>query len=402
MDPRKNPFSPGAGIPPAAFVGRSDIMDVAEIAFDRTKSGLFTNDILLLGLRGVGKTVLLNKLHALAKSRGLETIKFEVPDKSGDNLAKLLVPSANTVLRRLDRLAAAEETLTRAAALLRNFAAIFKVKYEGFTFGASTSEIGGDTGNLVTDLPEILLAMAEAAKSRQTAVALFVDEVQYLSKEELSALTHACHEVAQAAAPFLFIGAGLPQLAALTGEAKSYAERLFSYTDVQALSAEATARALREAAATQSADFTEEATARVFEHTQGYPYFVQTWGKFAWDEAAKSPITAKDVETAQLEATAFLDQSLFRVRFDRTSDLGRTYLRGLAELGPGPHASGAVAKTLGTASSQIAAIRASLIADGMIYAPAHGQTEFTVPLFDAFMRRAMPKLVGYKPRRKKA
>ncbi|QHQ36191.1 ATP-binding protein [Algicella marina] len=402
MDPRKNPFNPGAGIPPTAFVGRADVLEVAEIAFDRTREGLFARDMLLLGLRGVGKTVLLNKLHALAKSKELETIKFEVPDTSGDNLARLLVPAANTVLRRLDRMAAAEETLHRAGALLRNFAAIFKVKYEGFTFGASTPEIGADTGDLVADLPEILLALAAAAQRRKTGVVLFLDEVQYLSKAELSALTHACHEVAQTAAPFLFIGAGLPQLAALSGEAKSYAERLFSYMDVRALDHTATARALREAAKTQKADFTSEATDLIFERTKGYPYFVQTWGKFAWDEAAASPIDAETVGKADLDALAHLDQSFFRVRFDRSSDYAKTYLRALAELGPGPHASGKVAEVLGTKSSQVAAVRAGLIDAGMIFSPAHGQTQFTVPLFDDFMRRAMPELKPYTPSRRKS
>ncbi len=400
MDPRKNPFSPGAGIPPTAFAGRRAVLEVCDIAFDRLKNHLFANDIILLGLRGVGKTVLLSKLHASAKAKGIETIKFEVPDNSGKNLAKLLVPAANTVLRRLDRIKAAEETLHRAGALLRSFAAIFKVKYEGFTFGANTPEIAADSGDLESDLPDLILALAEAARARKTAVALFIDEVQYLSKPELAALTHACHEVAQANAPFLFIGAGLPQLAAVTGEAKSYAERLFTFPDITALDRAATSRALRGAAETQGVDFTEEAIDRIYAQTGGYPYFIQTWGKFAWDEAKKGPIDADTVERAELDAIAHLDQSFFRVRFDRCSDFAKTYLRALAELGPGTHATGKVAEALGTDSRQVAAVRKSLIDAGMIFSPSHGQTAFTVPLFDDFMIRAMPKLEPYKARRK--
>ena len=399
MDPRKNPFNPGAGIPPAAFVGRSDLIEVCDVAFDRVKSGLFANDMILLGLRGVGKTVLLRKLHDTAKAKGLETIRFEVPDASGDNLVKLLVPAANTVLRRLDRRAAAEETLHRAGALLRNFAAIFRVKYEGFTFGASTSEIGGDTGTLETDLPEVILAMAEAARVRKTAVALFIDEVQYLSRAELSALAHACHEVAQVQAPFLFIGAGLPQLAALTAEAKSYAERLFEFPRLGALDADASSRALREAAQLQGADFTQEAVDLIYRQTEGYPFFLQAWGKFAWDEAEESPVSADVVDIAEVEAIAYLDQNFFQVRFDHCSDAQKGYLRALAELGPGPHASGKVAEAWGTKSSQVAPIRSGLIEMGMIFSPQHGQTAFTVPRFDQFMKRAMPELEPYRKRR---
>lgn len=400
MDPRQNPFVPGAGVRPPEFAGREGLVEQVEIALDRTKSALYANSAMLLGLRGVGKTVLLNALHNSAKSKGFETVKCEVPDGSGGHLARLLVPNLGVILRRLDKRRAAEERLKQAAVALRNFSSVFKIQYEGISFGATESSLDAASGDLEADLPDLIRLVAEAARERDTAVAVFIDEVQYLSKVELSALARSCHEAAQNSFPYILIGAGLPQITALAGDAKSYAERLFVYPEVGPLEAEPARRVLNDPVQRQGASFTEEALGRIFSDTNGYAYFLQTWGKFAWDEAATNEITEADVVSAGPAIQTYLDQNFFRVRFDRCSPFEQQYLRAMAELGPGPHRTGDVAQALGTESSNVAAVRRKLIEAGMIYSQRHGETAFTVPLFDEFMKRAMPVLEPYSPRKR--
>jgi AAA ATPase domain len=401
MDPRTNPFVPGAGVRPPEFAGREGLIDSAAIAFDRIKSGFYANSFLLLGLRGVGKTVLLNALHNDAKSKGFETIRIEVPDGAGGHLARYLVPNLNVMLQRLDRMKAAGDRLRRAAALLRNFAAIFQVKYEGISMGATPATPDAGSGFLDADLPELVAAVATAAAERGTAVALFIDEVQYLSKGELAALARTCHETAQNGHPFILVGAGLPQLAAMTGEAKSYAERLFLYPEVGPLADDAARKVLQEPVGRQGAGFAPEALDLIVAETQGYPYFLQTWGKVAWDVAKGPRIEGRDVVDARPEIDAYLDQHFFRTRFDRCSPAEHSYLRAMADLGAGPHRTGDIAAKLGAASSEVAATRRSLIEAGMIYSQRHGETAFTVPLFDEFMKRAIPDMDARIPRRRK-
>ncbi|MEM9010248.1 MAG: ATP-binding protein [Pseudomonadota bacterium] len=401
MDPRRNPFTPGAGNAPAELAGREAIIEAADIAFDRTLNGLFAKDQILLGLRGVGKTVLLNTLRDMAKAKGFETIRFEAagPGELGRNLTQDL----GVILRKLDLKERADAYLGRAALALQSFAAIFRIKIEGIDFGVRpAAEAPIVSGDLERDLPELMLAVLDAAARRKGAIGLFIDEVQYLEKRELAALARLCHEVAQAGLPFVFVGAGLPQIAKLAGDAKSYAERLFDYPDVGPLDAAAARQALVEPAARFDATFEEQALAEIIARTEGYPYFLQTWGKFAWDEAEGDTITLDAVRLAEPAIVADLDRSFFRTRFDRLSPAERTYLRAMAELGPGPHKTGAIAKALGSKSAKVATTRKRLAALGMIYAPGYGETAFTVPLFDAFMKRVMPELTPRTPRRHRA
>lgn len=402
MDPRRNPFVPGAGVRPPEFAGREALVEQASIAFDRVRSGLHANSMMLLGLRGVGKTVLLNALHDDAKAKGFETLKVEVPDSSGGHLVRLLVPGLWVILRRLDRLASAEEKLRLAGAALRNFASIFRVEYEGVSMGATPATADASSGDLEADLPEILRLVAEAAAARGRAIGIFVDEVQYLSMKELSALARALHEAAQSGFRLILVGAGLPQIAALVGEAKSYAERLLLFPQVGPLSNVAAAQALREPVERGGAHIHAEALDRIVRETHGYAYFLQTWGKFAWDEAEESPIGEEHVRRALPAILEYLDSSFFRVRFDRCTQHEQRYLRAMAELGPGPHRTGDIAEMLGVSSSQVAPVRKRLIDSGMIYSQRHGETAFTVPLFDQFMKRAIPVLEPHRPKRRGA
>ena len=397
MDPRKNPYSPGAGQNPPEFAGREQIVEQADIAFDRIAAGRYAKDFMLLGLRGVGKTVLLNHLHRMAQDKAFETIRFEAPE--GGLLARNIVPELRVVLRRLNYLSAAEHRLERAATALRNFASIFKIGYEGFEFGASAEPLA-DSGDMERDLPELLIAVAEAASARGRCIGIFIDEVQYLTTEELSALIVACHEASQRSLPIIFVGAGLPQIAALAGNAKSYAERLFDYPEVGPLEDAAARRALAEPARAEGVAFEGEALDTILSITECYPYYLQVWGKYVWDNAAQSPITRSDVDRSNDEIIYHLDTNFFRTRFDRLTPLQQQYLRAMAELGPGPHKTGDIAAALQCESSRVGAVRERLTRLGMVWSLRHGETAFTVPLFDDFMKRAIPVLDPYVPRRR--
>lgn len=352
----------------------------------------------MLGLRGVGKTVLLNRLYSKATEKGFRTAKVEAPERG--MLPQLLVPELRRVLYSLDLILASGRLVHRAASVLRNFAAVFKVKVGDIEIGIDQSAGTADTGNLEQDLPELLVAVCEAAEERNAALGIFLDEVQYLSSEELASLIVACHEVAQRNLPFFFVGAGLPQIPALAGNAKSYAERLFNYPVVGQLEIPAARSALVNPAKNEGVEFDEDAVDEILRVTERYPYFVQEWGFHVWNSAPASPIQRVDVQRATPGVIAHLDSNFFRVRFDRLTLLQQKYLRAMAEIGPGPFQTGDIAATLGVEAASVATVRQQLINKGMIWSQRHGETAFTVPLFDAFMKRQMPKLEKHEPRKR--
>ena len=398
MDPRRNPYTPGAGTPPLELAGRDEIITQARVALDRIKDGRPGRSVMLLGLRGVGKTVLLNRIYNLAEERNFFTIKMEAPE--GGELATRSYPDLKRILIRISASHHLRDRVARAGVALRNFASIFKVSFEGFDFGASPAEALADSGDLERDFAEVLRAVTEAAKAAGRPVAMFIDEIQYLQPKELAALALACHEAAQRQLPFVLYGAGLPQIAKLAGDAKSYSERLFEFPAVGALTDEAAQRAITEPAAREGVTFHRDAVAEILRQTLNYPYFLQEWGSAVWNTAASSPVTFDDVQTALHKIIPHLDSSFFRVRFDRCKPVQQKYLRAMAELGPGPHQTGAIASVLGCEPSQVAATRAQLIALGMIWSQRHGETAFTVPLFDQFMKRAIPTLEPHIPRKR--
>ena len=249
-----------------------------------------------------------------------------------------------------------------------------------------------DSGMLERDLTDLIVSIGEAAKASKTAVAILIDELQYLKEAELAALITALHRVSQLKLPVVLFGAGLPQIAGLSGDAKSYSERLFSFITIGALNDVDAGFAISEPILRAGESILPEATAEIVRVTGGYPYFLQEWGYHSWNVAEQSPITVKDVQQATIDATKRLDESFFRVRFDRLTPQEKQYLRAMAELGPGPHRSGAISDVLGKKVSQVAPARDSLIKKGMIYSQSHGDTAFTVPLFDVFMKRVVPKL----------
>ena len=391
MDRARNPFSPGAGTPPPELVGRSAILDDALVALGRVKNGLAEKSLMLVGLRGVGKTVLLGEIQNLAQDRGYRVVFVEAHEsRQKKRLSELLAPHLRRVLYQLDRGEMVSEKAKRALRVFKSFVGSMQIQTGGVDLSISPELGEADSGDLEVDLASLFLAIGEAAKDRETAVAIIIDELQYLDESELSALIMAIHRVSQKSLPLILIGAGLPQLVGKAGNSKSYAERLFMYPEVGALSSEDAALALQEPVQKQGVQFEPDALQHIIDVTQGYPYFLQEWGYHAWNVAPETTITLADVERATDIAIQNLDDHFFRVRFDRLTPNEKRYVRALAEFGNAPQRSGDIASKLGKTVEQVAPLRAQLIHKGMIYSPSHGNTAFTVPLFESFLMREMP------------
>ncbi len=390
MDPVRNPFAPGAGTPPPELAGRDELRETIRVALERVRLGYPTKSILMVGLRGVGKTVLLDRMRDDAEAVGIQTVRVEAPETR--SLPALLAPQLRQALLRLSRNAQAKALAQRALRALAGFAKGLKLKYQDIEVGFDFEPEPGlaDNGDLEHDLQALLEVVGAAAKEAGTALVLFVDELQYVEEDQLAALITALHRTAQRRLPVVMVGAGLPQLRGRMGRAKSYAERLFDFPEIGALPDNDARVAIAKPAHEQGVEINEDALQRIVQQTHGYPYFLQEWGKHAWDTATESPISLHDVDIASEAAIAALDESFFRVRFDRLTPQEKRYLRAMAELGPGPHRSGDIADQLGRKVTSLGPTRNQLIGKGMIWSPNHGDTAFTVPLFDEFIRRIMP------------
>lgn len=402
MDPESNPFSPGAGCPPPELAGRDQILRQAEIALTRLKHGRFDRSQLLVGLRGVGKTVLLNQIAHQAEKAGYEVARMEVPD-AVTPLAQLLVPTVRRLYESLDRMAAASDVVRRFGRVARSFIAGSSIRFAGaeIELGGEKEVGSADSGDMENDLPDLFVALGGAAKARGTAVLIVIDEMQYLARKDLAALIVALHKVSQEVLPVTLVGAGLPQLVGAIGDAKSYAERLLAFHEIGPLEPAAARDALEIPVGKLDVHFTAAALSEIYSKTKGYAYFLQEWGYEAWNSASRSPIDVDQLRQVHEKAVARLDKNFFRVRFARLTPTFHNYLRALAELGPGAHRSGEIARVLGRQASQVGTYRDELIKQGMIYSPKYGYTEFTVPLFDEFMKRAMSELPG-PPRPRKS
>lgn len=390
MDPIRNPYTPGAGTPPPELVGRDDLRETVRIALERIKAGRPAKSILMIGLRGVGKTVLLDRLREEAEASGFQTIRVEAPENR--SLPAILAPQLRQALLRLSRNEQAKDLAQRALRALAGFAKSLKMKYQDIEVGLDLEPEPGlaDNGDLEHDLQALLEAAGAAAKKAGTALVMFVDEMQYVEEEQLASLITALHRTAQRSLPVVLVGAGLPQLPGKMGRAKSYAERLFDFPRIGPLPDPVARLAIAKPAEKEGVVVMEKALDHIVQETRGYPYFLQEWGKHSWDTADESPITLEDVKEATASAIAALDESFFRVRFDRLTPSEKRYLRAMADLGPGPHRSGNIADQLQRDVTSLAPTRSGLIVKGMIWSPSHGDTAFTVPLFDEFMKRTMP------------
>lgn len=390
MDPVSNPFAPGAGTPPPELAGREDLLETVRIALERVRRGLPSKSILMVGLRGVGKTVLLDRMRDDAEQAGIQTLRVEAPESR--SLPALLAPQLRQALLRLSRNEKARDMAIRALRGLAGFAKALKIRYQDIEVGLDFDPEPGlaDNGDLEHDLQALFEVVGAAARNAGTAFALFIDELQYVEEEQLAALITALHRTAQRRLPVVLVGAGLPQLRGQMGRAKSYAERLFDFPEITPLAPEAAKLAIEKPIREQGATIDADALQAIVDRTQGYPYFLQEWGKHAWDATEAPPIRLRDIESASQSAVAALDESFFRVRFDRLTPAEKRYLRAMAELGSGPHRSGEIADVLRRKVTALGPTRNQLIEKGMIWSPSHGDTAFTVPQFDEFMHRIMP------------
>jgi hypothetical protein len=396
MDEARNPFTPGAGTPPPELAGRQELLDRAKVVLTRIKNGKPAKSLLLTGLRGVGKTVLLNEINRTARALDYQRVQVEAHEEK--SLAALLLPHLRSLVFALDRMEGAKEQVRRTMAVLAGFVSSVRVTFDGVPFGIDIEPEKGtaDSGDLEADLPELFVTIGEAAVSRNTMIVLLIDELQYLKQKELSSLIMAMHKMQQERLPIVLIGAGLPLLPKLAGESKSYAERLFDFPEIGALEPDDAALAISDPIEDEDESIETEAVNDVVKITKGYPYFLQEWGYQMWNLAGSSPIGVDIVKQASRTTVARLDRNFFRVRFDRLTNGEKDLLRAMAELGEGPYKMGDVADVMKLQVGSLSPRRAKLINKGMIYSPQHGEVAFTVPLFDDFMRRSMPDFIPSK------
>jgi hypothetical protein len=392
MNPVSNPYSPGAGTQPPELAGREAVLADIQVVLERFCLGAFSRSSIFVGLRGVGKTVLLNRVRDFAIQKGFLTIFIEAHEEK--SMPVLLLPHLRKILIKLNSNEQINEIARRGLRVLKSFASVFKARLSlnesiDVELGIEPESGTADSGDLEHDFAELLIAVAEAAKSRNTAICMMIDEIQYLKETELSALIMALHQISQNGLPLVLYAAGLPLILGLAGRSKSYAERLFSFPKIGVLENLAARQAIERPAGAQGVEFTPDAIAEILERTGRYPYFLQQWGYEVWNTARISPISRADVVIATDQAIRQLDESFFRVRFDRLTKREKDFLFAMVTVGGGQQRSGDIADKLGIKPTSIGPLRSSLIRKGMIFSPAHGDNAFTVPLFDEFLRRQM-------------
>ncbi len=385
MDPYRNPFAPGAGSRPPELAGRDTILEAGKVSCGRALQGRSARSVMLLGLRGTGKTVLLNEIGRNAEQAGLLVSRVESPE--GESLARLIYPEMRKVTRSLSGMQAAKQFAARGLRGLRNFASVFKIEMSGVEVGVEPEPGLAETGDLQYDLPDLFVLIGKAAKAAERGWLLLIDEVQYLSEADLSALIVSLHRVSQENLPVLLVGAGLPQVARLAGEAKSYAERLFQYPAVGALDQTSAQQAVQKPIIDEGATITAKALSLIVERTKGYPFFLQEWASVIWNNAEGPVITFDDVDGSYAETLASLDDGFFKIRLDRMTKGEVQFVKAMAQLGDGPYAMADIARIMGRTQKSLGPTRANIISKGMIYSTDHGYLDFTVPLFAEFMQR---------------
>ena len=388
MDPVRNPYSPGSGSPPPALVGRDRELETFDVAVQRLTLGRSARSQLLTGLRGTGKTVLLREFGRIAGHHDWIHEKIEATaDLTFVEGISSLVRKALLQLRVRDRI---RDRARRALGALTAFRIAYRVPDLGIDVDLGVEPAVGraDTGIFDEDLAELFIEVGNAAQTGGIGVLLMIDELQYVSQANLAALIVGLHRVSQEQLPLMVVGAGLPSLPGLVGEAKSYAERLFDFHEINSLTPDDARLALSHPGETEGVAWSDTALDSVMDLARGYPYFLQEFGKHSWDVAPGPDVIRRvDVEAAIPIAVNELDAGFFRVRLARTTDAERAYLRAMAALGSGPCGSGEVAKALDKTTVQVGSVRDSLIKRGLIYSPRWGQLAFTVPMFDEYVNR---------------
>ncbi|NNH93278.1 ATP-binding protein [Pasteurella multocida] len=394
MDRIKNPFNPGAGSKPPALVGRDQIIEEATIQIKRANLGNSIRSQMLLGLRGVGKTVLLNHISAIAEENNHIITVIEANEEI--DLVAVLQSEIQQLLKKLSVIENIKDKVHRALSVAKSFFSTFNLDVGGISIEIKPEFGTADSGLLESDLSQLFLVIGETAQAANRPWSIFIDEVQYLKSADLSALIVALHRCSQKNLPILFFGAGLPQVAAMSGDVKSYAERLFAYPFIGALPVEEAKTAIREPIIKLNERIEDDALDEIVKYTKGYPYFLQEWGAEIWNAGIEQiPITQQDVVQASQSVFYKLDHGFFNVRLDRLTNKEKDYVIAMANLGEGPYKSGDIATYLGKRNNELGNVRAKIIEKGMIYSPSYGELDFTVPLFDDFLRRKFPKNIPH-------
>ena len=393
MDPVRNPYTPNAGARPPALAGRDELTDKFALVLERVASGRTEKGYLVTGLRGVGKTVLLGEFETLARNRGAIVITHEAPKEAGA-LTRRFPGLARKALLEMSPAARWGERARRTAGILRGFKATFDPEGRwSVTYDAADIEDVegvGDSGDFTVDLPDVLEALGEAAASHDRLIVFLIDEIQHLETRELSALVMAKHRINRRSLPIVIAGAGLPQLPGLTTDAQTYSERMFHWPRIGQLPAADARLALLQPASREGVVIEEDALAFIVEYTEGYPYFLQEYGRAIWDAAEDSPITLQDALDTQATVEAVLDQDFFAMRVAGLPDAEIRYLQAMAGLGPGEHPGTEVAEAMGKPVTQVSSAQGRLVVRGLLYRPQRGVVAFTVPQFDRYMLRAFP------------
>lgn len=389
MDPVKNPYRPGAGTRPLVLAGRDVEIDKAKTLLLSVKEGAPQRSLMLYGLRGVGKTVLLNHIETMAERFAFRVEHIEMSET--DDFRRVVAKATRKLLLSISAIENLKDKAKKALGVLKAFSIAIPNGPE-LKIDVDALVGVGDSGDLNSDLVDLVVALGEAAREAEQPICLLIDEVQYLNEEAISGLIAASHRISQKGLPVVFVCAGLPQIAALTGDARSYAERLFEFIPITTLEAESAAEAFTGPSLERGVEFTKEVIEDVISITEGYPYFLQEFGKHIWNAARSSPISTDDALDGKAVAVDSLDQSFFKVRIDRATKAEREFMKAMASLGKGPYKMGDVAKKRGVEINSISPVRATLISKGFVYSPAHGLIEFSVPQFDDFIRRHIDKL----------
>lgn len=394
MDPVNNPYTPNAGATPEIVSGRDEHIQDFRVLLRRLDRGRTNQSMIVTGLRGVGKTVLLGEFRQVAEEYRWRVLELEASKHDDARFRQTMYAQLRTALYQISPKTKWGDKTRRAAQALRSFSLSIEPSsgFPTLSLDVSPAEGVADHGELTLDLTDVLVSIGEAAQENSTGLVLLVDEVQFLARSQLEAVIQAIHKTVQKKLPITFVGAGLPQIAELAGDAKSYAERLFKFPNISSLTFDDAKSALAEPADLEGVDFQLDALHRAFELTEGYPYFIQELGYQVWAVAEGDAITLENVEDAKDAYDAKLDSSFFRVRLDRATPLQISYMRAMAQLGAESQKAADVAEIMGRESTQLAPTRSELINMGLLYTPSHGYAGFTVPHFDRFMLRAVPDL----------
>ncbi|MGL5436801.1 MAG: ATP-binding protein [Lachnospiraceae bacterium] len=385
-----SPYTPGAGTMPPYLAGRDELIETADKYLQAIEKGYPQKSIVYYGLRGVGKTVLLNVIEEKADEMDLLYAHIEIAEKK--SFIRQISNASKKIIHRMSTVEAAKDAMKKALGILQAFNITYNPEDKTFSAGMSEPSAYITTGVLADDLTEMLVSMGRMASKGKQVICFFIDEIQYMKDDEMEALVNALHRVNQLRLPIVIFGAGLPKVLKILGEVKSYAERLFNYVPIAELTDDAAREAIIKPAEDFDVTYTADAVDSIIKWTRGYPFFIQELCNTVWEFTEKEQIDIEDVDRVIPTFLSHLDASFFKVRYDRCTKKEHDFLFAMAKCGELPCTISNVAKIMKKRVNSISPIRAQLISKGIVYSTGHGEIDFTVPLFDEYLKRINPEL----------